>query len=826
MAIKHDLRDDVYEEAQACIELEKDSPEIITSQVSRYNKHDYPEHNGLIASGILFRKHNDQQVKQIMADWYSEVYNYSRRDQLSFNYVCWKNNFKYEESKEFYFKNQYFQRLYHIQENLLKLPYSEEVVDRILDAFREKTSIIIPIYNAYDETKACIESVQKYTTIPYELVLIDDCSSDERIQELLLSLEEENDNIRVITNNENKGFVKNINIGFEKTSDDVVILNSDTEVTPKWLQKLKITAYMKDNIATVTPFSNNAGAFSVPVHDEDNEIDEDLGVNSTANIIEKIHTKDKLYVPTGNGFCMYIRRKAIYDVGFFDLIFGRGYCEENDFCMRLLQKGWTHAIDTSTYILHKHNVSFSSEKEELYKKNRELLDELYPDYSLKLLDLLRSYDFKDIRDKIALTLECESNHKFDTKRILYLIHEGNGGTLHTSIELMRNLPENMESYILTAGKTHIKLYKHTHIGNNISGDEDNEFLRHLSLMASWEIKDEYSISNTFNKEFRRIYFNILYTLKIDLIHIRHLIRHSFDMPFVAKTLGIPVVLSFHDFYYVCPSHNLIDDTETYCGGHCSEVYTNMGQCDISDGLNAPILKPYVSTWRQKVAEMFECCDAFVTTSKSAYDLYTEFYPQLKDREFKIIEHGRDITTPNDARYNIKPSKPIRILFPGHINVNQGGWLIKAIKQCDTKNNLEFHYMGNIHSKFKLEEIGVHHGYYKRSEFCKEVDEIKPHFIGLLSIWPETYCHTLTESWGCGIPVITLDIGALGERVHKHGGGFFIENNPQKAYDKIIEISKNGDEYRQVQEEITRITFKSTKEMADEYLEIYAEYINI
>jgi glycosyltransferase involved in cell wall biosynthesis len=227
--------------------------------------------------------------------------------------------------------------------------------------------------------------------------------------------------------------------------------------------------------------------------------------------------------------------------------------------------------------------------------------------------------------------------------------------------------------------------------------------------------------------------------------------------------------------------------------------------------------------------MFECVDAFVTTSQSAYDIYTAFYPDLRDKNFEIIEHGRDIQTPDnisDKGKSFNDNKPIRILFPGHINVNKGGWLIKAIKECDIDNKLEFHYMGNIHPKFNLDEIGTHHGYYKRSEFCKEVHEIKPDFIGLLSIWPETYCHTLTESWGCGIPVISLDIGALGERIHKNGGGFFIDNNPQKAYEEIIDINHNSEAYEKALNDIQLIKFKSTKEMAEEYLNLYRKISKI
>ena len=117
------------------------------------------------------------------------------------------------------------------------------------------------------------------------------------------------------------------------------MLNSDTIVTYKWLQKLKFAAYSDSKIATVTPVSNNAGAFSVPVINKDNIIDEELGIQGTANIVEKISDNVLIDVPTGNGFCMYIKQEALRDVGPLDLLYGKGYGEENDFCMRLVNAG-------------------------------------------------------------------------------------------------------------------------------------------------------------------------------------------------------------------------------------------------------------------------------------------------------------------------------------------------------------------------------------------------------------------------------------------------------------------------------------------------------
>ncbi|MBE6485702.1 MAG: glycosyltransferase [Methanosphaera stadtmanae] len=827
LAIKHDLRDCIYEEAETCIEMQKDSEDIINLQIEKYRQLDYPEHNGLIASGILFRDHHDDKVIKLCEDWFDEVTNYSRRDQLSFNYVCWRNNFKYDEAPLFYFKNEYFQRVKHTFNKYQELKYHKNQIRTILDSFEEKVSIVIPIYNALEETKQCIDSVINNTNVPYELLLINDCSTDDRILPLLDSYSKI-ENVKVINNEENMGFVRNVNLSFKKTSNDVVLLNSDTIVTHKWLQKLKISAYSSPDIATVTPVSNNAGAFSVPLINQENDINEELGLCGTANIIEKVISHNELYAPTANGYCMYIKRDAIYSVGLFDLAFGKGYGEENDFSMRLLNKQWKHIVDMSTYIYHKGSVSFSDEKEKLINKNRELLNEKYPNYKEEINAFINSKEYYDQRRKIRRILDSKKLQQYNKQRLLYVIHEGTGGTLHTSIELMKHVNEKYDVYVLTAGKSHLKLFRYyDYINNSESKSEainDEEFKTNLYELAKWKIKD-YTLKEPYNECFSRVYFNVLHNLKIDLIHIRHLIRHTFDLPKIAKTLGIPIILSFHDFYYICPSHCLIDDKHNYCAGHCTQYPDEPDeQCSVTSGLNVPLLKTFVYKWRDYVREMIEYCSEFVTTSKSAYDLYVEFYPELKEKPFDIIEHGRDLTTPSKIDNIESIDKPIKIVFPGHINYNKGGLLIKSIKELDKENNLEFHYMGNLREDFELDKVGIHHGYYNRSDFCKIIHKINPHYIGILSIWPETYCHTLTEAWSCGVPVLVINIGALGERVQKCGGGFFIENDAKKAFEKIIEISRNPDKYNKTTQEICNITFKSTKKMSEEYMEIYNKWL--
>lgn len=91
----HPTRTCIYDEAEACIRLHKDTREHIQPQLDRYRSFGYPEKIGMAETNVIIRKHND--LRCILVDdlWATELIQFSHRDQLSFNYACWKNHFLY-----------------------------------------------------------------------------------------------------------------------------------------------------------------------------------------------------------------------------------------------------------------------------------------------------------------------------------------------------------------------------------------------------------------------------------------------------------------------------------------------------------------------------------------------------------------------------------------------------------------------------------------------------------------------------------------------------------------------------------------------------------
>src|SRR3546814_7239368 len=117
--------------------------------------------------------------------------------------------------------------------------------------------------------------------------------------------------------------------------------------------------------------------------------------------------------------------------------------------------------------------------------------------------------------------------------------------------------------------------------------------------------------------------------------------------------------------------------------------------------------------------------------------------------------------------------------------HKGLELIRRLKQLDADHLLEFHLLGAADAE--MGEAVIDHGPYQREQFAERVAAIQPHVAAILSICPETWCHTLTECWACGLPVFAIDMGAVGERIREDGGGWVVEraSAPQRLEERRV-----------------------------------------
>ena len=241
--------------------------------------------------------------------------------------------------------------------------------------------VVIPVYNAYDDVVRCVASVRRHAGADCRIILIDDASPDERIQSLFIELEREGDErMTFLANAVNTGFVVTANRGMSLSRNDVVLLNSDTITTSRWLKKLKRCAQSDGRIGTITPFSNNAEICSFPEFCQNNSL-AGVDIEHVNRAMELSSKQTYPDIPTAVGYCMFIRRKLLDMIGLFDAeTFGLGYGEENDFCMRATKAGYRNVLCEDTFIAHLGGQSFTAQTQALKERNSQLLFARHPDY--------------------------------------------------------------------------------------------------------------------------------------------------------------------------------------------------------------------------------------------------------------------------------------------------------------------------------------------------------------------------------------------------------------------------------------------------------------
>jgi GT2 family glycosyltransferase len=282
--------------------------------------------------------------------------------------------------------------------------------------------IVIPVYGGARETRRCIESVLATASAgSAEIVVVNDASPEAALVAYVQQLAADH-RITLLANERNLGFVQSVNRGMALHDDrDVVLLNSDTEVANDWLERLRAAAHRADDIATATPFSNNATICTYPFEGWGGPVPGTLGLAELDRLFARTNTALALDIPTAVGFCMYIRRQPLRALGAFDAgRFGRGYGEENDFCMRALKAGWRHVLAADVFVFHEGAVSFSGSRFELMRTATEALVAAHPDYPGRVHEFIVADPAAPLRAAVDLARtargEQEARHVLEERR--------------------------------------------------------------------------------------------------------------------------------------------------------------------------------------------------------------------------------------------------------------------------------------------------------------------------------------------------------------------------------------------------------------------------
>ena len=266
--------------------------------------------------------------------------------------------------------------------------------------------VIIPVYRGIAETRRCLESVLgARVRVPHEVVVIDDESPEPALSAWLRGLADEG-RITLRAHAANAGFVASVNEGMRLHPDrDVVLLNSDTEVSGDWLDRIADCAARDPRAGTVTPFSNNATICSYPVFAQSNPLPPGTTAARLDAAFARANAGRSVEIPTTVGFCMFIARRCLDEVGPFDEeAFGRGYGEEVDFCMRAARLGWRHLLAADAFVFHQGEVSFGGGAQEIRTRAQAIIDTRYPVFQLRVREFIAADPPRECRERATAAL--------------------------------------------------------------------------------------------------------------------------------------------------------------------------------------------------------------------------------------------------------------------------------------------------------------------------------------------------------------------------------------------------------------------------------------
>ncbi|RLT39122.1 MAG: glycosyltransferase, partial [Chloroflexi bacterium] len=300
---------------------------------------------------------------------------------------------------------------------------------------REAVDIVICVHNALEDVQRCLASVLRHTAQPYALLLVDD-GSDPPTRDFLADFASQQSHTTRLRRDEASGYTFAANRGLRHSrASFVVLLNSDTIVTPGWLDRLIACAESDSNIGIVGPLSNTASYQSIPALSAggdwaENPLPAGYDVDRWAEEIAARSPRLYPAMPLLNGFCLLIRRAVIEAIGYFDEdAFGAGYGEENDYCLRARAAGWGLALADDAYVFHAQSRSYShSRRLELSERAARILTERYgrapiaaAEEALRNGPLLLGIRARAgvMAERVALVEE--GRQRFAAKRLLFLL---------------------------------------------------------------------------------------------------------------------------------------------------------------------------------------------------------------------------------------------------------------------------------------------------------------------------------------------------------------------------------------------------------------------
>ena len=597
----------------------------------------------------------------------------------------------------------------------------------------DPVDVIIPVYRGLEQTRRCLTSVlddpdrQKGRMPNGRVIVIDDRSPEPELSAWLDELAR-GGRIVLHRNRRNLGFVASVNRGMALAGrHDVVLLNSDTEVASGWLHRLAAHARRTPRIASISPFSNNATICGYPGN-IGGPMPPGRGVGDMDQACQIANAGRAVDVPTTVGFCMFIARAALDEVGDFDAkTFGRGYGEENDFCLRATALGWRHLLACDTFVYHEGSVSFGTETEVRANQAMDILLQRYPSY---LRDVARHAN-DDAVAPYRFAATAAWMRRSGLPVILMVSHALGGGIPRHIDDVIHRLSGRANVLLLSATPQGVEL--------SVPGLTDHPVLPlapdRIDDLANW-----------------------LGAAGISRVHVHHLAGVAMDIRTLIHRLGVPFDVTIHDYYTICPQTNLLPQPDgPYCGepgpASCNACIANRPAYDARE----------ILSWRRSMNWLFLDAARVLCPSQDTYDRLVRYGLA---RHAIVAPHEPVAPGPWPVRATMVRGGRLRVVILGTLAAHKGAALVSGLAESDRGETLDLRLIGDVEAGFPAPArpfiaIG---GAYDDADLPGLIAEANPHVIWFPAHWPEVYSFTLSAAIAAGLPIAATDIGAFPERL--------------------------------------------------------------
>lgn len=637
--------------------------------------------------------------------------------------------------------------------NALPLPVIDEI-----PLPQHPIDVIVPVYRGLEDTQRCINSALASTCqTAWHMVIINDCSPEPEITQWLRETASNDTRITLIENPENLGFVATVNRGMSLHPErDVLLLNSDAEVANDWLDRIQRAAYSRPQVASVTPFSNNATICSYPKFCEVNDLPDGWSTGQLDQLCAEHLKGQAVQVPTGIGFCMFIRRSCLDEVGLFDVEnFGKGYGEENDFCVRAEKAGWVnlHALDC--FVRHAGGVSFGDSKSERETKAMETIRRLHPLYERDV----QIYVQRDPAQQARLTLDLARLVCGGRITILNVMHNRAGGTVRHLEDMAKAFAGQAHFLTLTPadGGLHLRL----------AGPSETFALQWPSLEpANWGH-----------------FLRTLKQLGVVHVHYHHLMGHAPQVQTLHESLGVTHDFTAHDYYSVCPQITLTDSQDRYCGeeGH-DQCQNCLKGRPAPGGVN-------IHEWRDQALALLNTARHVFTPSQDTWRRMQAYAP---DACVTYAPHLSFEGEPIAVQTKSLHDRPLKVIVLGGLSKIKGADTLEDVATLARRQGLplEFHLLGYGYRALRTQpraNLSVH-GAYQEADLPELLAWLNADLAWFPAQCPETFSYTLSAAIGAGLPVMASDLGALSDRLQGRSWTWLVDwqSSPAQWVQHLLE----------------------------------------